>query len=323
MYYIMNPLDTVVHHGKINAKGCYPKRIEDVNTNIPYFEIYRNDMGRYDMKAYNYEGHDNAPRMDYYQQYFKSSIFPNIEKGHDITGYYNIELHDSYTYLRNGKDYKNCLVFSKFKNDVGPVLLPDPYMVGGYGNILRYEDKITWDKKRDVVHFCGTTTGDRNPHNNQRINLCLWSLANRNRYQFYITKIAQMSPDDITSCFPDFHKIYSQNGFSLEDQLSNKFIMHVDGNTSRFDVWPFKSNSVVLKYKSKEMLWYYDMMIDKTHFREVDVNTIDSVVNHCLSNPTECQITAFNAKRFVNDILQPISHQVYTTSLFETIAANK
>lgn len=319
----MNPLETIIHHGKINAKSCYPKREEDVDKNLPYFEIYRNEYGRYDMKTYNYEGHDNAPRMDYYQQYFKNSIFPNIDKEHDITGYYNIELHDSYTYLKNNKDYKNCFVFSKYKGDIGPVLLPDPYMVGGYGTAMKIEDKLMWDKKKDIVHFCGTTTGDRNPHNNQRINLCLWSLQNRDRYQFNITKVAQMNIEDIYKCFPEFDKIYYPKGYSIEEQLNNRFILHIDGNTSRFDVWPFKTNSVVFKYKSKEMLWYYDMLIDKTHFKEVDISNIDATVNHCIANPVECQVISHNAKRFVNDILQPISHQIYTTTLFETIAENK
>jgi hypothetical protein len=262
--------------------------------------------------------------MSYYETYFKNNIFPNVDRKVDITGYYNIELHDSYTYLNNGKDYSNCLVFSKFKDDNKPVLLPDPYMVGGYGSTLRVDDKVTWDKKKDSVSFYGTTTGNRDPVLNQRLKLCLWSLGkNRSRYNFNITNVAQMTMSDVRAAYPQFDSFYKPQGCPVEEQLNDKFLLHIDGNTSRFDVWSFKTNSVVLKYKSKDMLWYYDMMLERTHFKEVDMNSIESSVNQLLSNPVECQVIAWNAKRFVMDILQPITHQVYTTTLFETIGENR
>lgn len=320
----MNTLDSIIHHGKINAKACYPLSEEDVKKNLPYFEVYKNSTGRYDIRSYNYEKHDNAPRMQYYETYFKNSIFPNVDKAANITGFYNIELHDSYTYLENEKDYRNCLVFSKFKDDVGPILIPDPYQVGGYGTSLRLEDKIPWDKKRDCVSFYGTTTGHRDPLKNQRLNLCMWSLGqNRSRYNFNITNVAQMTMESVRQKYPQFDSFYKPQGCSTQEQLNDKFMLHVDGNTSRFDVWSFKTNSVVLKYKSRDMLWYYDMLLDKTHFREVDVNTMDATVNQLLSSPVECQIMSVNAKRFVMEILRPITHQIYTTSLFDTIGTNK
>lgn len=320
----MNTLETINHHAKVNAKSCYPRHLEDINLELPYFEVFRNDIGRYDIRTFNYETHDNAPRMGFYEAYFKNNIFPNVDKKTNICGFYNIELHDSYTYLNNKKDYKNCLVFSKFKHDVKPVLIPDPYMVGGYGTTLQVDDKLTWDKKRDTVSFYGTTTGSRDPSKNERLNLCLWSLGqNRQRYNFNITNVAQMSMESVQKAYPQFNTFYKPQGIPVEEQLKDKFLLHIDGNTSRFDVWSFKTNSLVLKYKSKDMLWYYDMMLERTHFKEVDTNNMEASVNQLLSNPVECQVIAWNAKRFVMDVLQPITHQVYSTTLFETIGENR
>ena len=97
----MNSTETIKYQGIINSGSCYPKRLEEINQDLPFFEILKDQNNRYDIKFYNYEKEDNAPRVPYLQSYFKNSILSNIEKSIDLKGFYNIELHDSYTYRNN------------------------------------------------------------------------------------------------------------------------------------------------------------------------------------------------------------------------------
>jgi hypothetical protein len=312
----MNSADSINYNALINSGKCYPKRLEDINNNLPYFEIFKNDYNRYDIRCFNYEKEDNAPRMPYIQHYLKNAILSNIDKNINIKGFYNIELHDSYTYRNNDIDYTNVLTFAKFKKDKGPVLIPDIYQLGNYGNTLNFEDKLTWDKKESKVIFRGGTTGNRNYLKNARIDICNWAKIKADIYDFKITNVVQMDPP------PNIQDIIS-TPISIEDQFKYKYIFNIDGNTCKFDCWPYKSNSLVLKYESDEMLWYYPMMMDKFHFAEVNKYTMDQTINHYNNNPLEAQIISVNARRFVHEILKPIAHQMYTISLFEAIGHNK
>lgn len=318
----MNTIETVKYQAQLNSGKCYPKRFEDINNLLPYFEIFKNSFNRFDVRCFNYENEDNAPRMPYIQNYLKTSILPNIDKSTDITGFYNIELHDSYSYRNNGLDYSNVFTFAKFKDHKGPVLLPDIYQLGNYGNTLAFDDRITWDKKEDKVIFRGGTTGNRDPLHNKRIDICNWALNKPELYDFKITNIVQMDAQHVANCIPKLSNILAP-AMPIEEQLKYKYIFCIDGNTCKFDCWPYKTNSVILKYESKEMLWYYPMMIDRFHFMNVDKTNMESTINHLNTNPVEAQIMSINARRFVHDILKAIAHQVYTVELFESIGHNK
>jgi hypothetical protein len=318
----MNSTETIKYQGTINSGSCYPKRLEDINQNLPYFEIFKDQYNRYDIKFYNYEKEDNAPRAPYLQGYLKNSILSNVDKSIDIKGFYNIELHDSYTYRNNDINYKNVFTFSKFKDDKGPVLLPDVYQLGNYGNTLQFEDKIQWDKKVNKAVFYGSTTGDRDPLKNKRIDICQWALNKPELYDYKITNIVQMDSATVIQKIPNIEKIMSK-AISVSDQINYKYLFNIDGNTSKFDIWPYKTNSIVLKYESKEMLWYHPLMLDKFHFVEVNKNNMESTINHYNNNPIDGQIVSVNARRFLHEILKPIAHQIYTVSLFESIGHNK
>jgi hypothetical protein len=185
-----------------------------------------------------------------------------------------------------------------------------------------FEDKITWDKKESKAVFRGGTTGSRNPKENKRIDICTWALQKPEVFDFKLTNIVQMDPVIVQQSIPQLGSIISQP-ITVQDQLKYKYIFCIDGNTCKFDCWPYKTNSMVLKYESDEMLWYYPMMIDRFHFASVNKGNMDSTINYYNSNPIEAQIISVNARRFVHEILKPIAHQMYTVKLFETIGLNK
>ena len=305
-----------------NSKGCAPRREEEVDKTIPYFSIKKNNLGKYDIDTFNYEWHDNAPRMDLWKTYLQNAVIPNIDPSLNISGYYNIELHDSYTYLDNDKNYKNVLTFAKFKNDPSSILIPDPYMICNWGNMLNsINDEQDWDTKLNKVCFYGTTTGNRDPFKNERINLCLWAKDKRSYCDFYITNVAQMSVDDCRKV-KGFDDIYHPR-VSISDQAKYKYHLMVDGNTCRFDVWYFKMNNVVMKYPSNEMLWYYPLLQDDNHYVEVNKDNIISKMNYFNTNPLHAQHIISNAKRITSKLFRPIIHQMYTTNLFENMALNR
>lgn len=319
----MNIQEDVIYLAQVNSRSCHPLREDEVDKSLPYFEIYKNDIGRYSTNIFNYKNHDNAPRMDLWKSYLQNSIFPNIHPMVDICGFYNIQLHDSYTYLDDNKSYKNVLCFSKFKQDPDPILVPDPYMICNYGNMLdSVNDVYDWTQKLDKVCFCGTTTGKKNPSTNDRIKMCIWSLNHKDICDFYITKVAQMDFNNINNSVSEFNKIY-RPPFSLDDQLKYKYHMVMDGNTCRFDVWYMKTNNVVMKYDSKEMLWYYPFLQSDTHYVEVNENTIRSKVNFFNNNHQHAAIMIYNTQRMAANLFRPIVHQMYTINLFENIAINK
>ena len=45
----MNCIDMIKWMGTVNAKKCYPKELDKINKTLPYFEVQKNECGRYDV----------------------------------------------------------------------------------------------------------------------------------------------------------------------------------------------------------------------------------------------------------------------------------
>lgn len=316
----MNDIELYDYLASNNSRFGRPLRKDEVNTSIPYFEIFRNNIGKYDIKGYNYESHDNASRMLLLEYYLKTNIFPNIKN--NVCGYYNIELHDSYTYLNNNKNYKGCLVFSKFKDDNTPVLIPDPYSMCNWNGLQQRipNDNIPWNNKLKKACFYGTTTGSRITSLNERINMCLWSVPKRDILDCYITKIAQMTENDVQMYAKDLFPMIISQPKDIDEQMKYKFNIVIDGNTCRFDIWNYFMNSVALKFESKEHLWYYPMLQDNIHFKSVRKDNIESIIMN--TDDKEANFIINNAKCTMKKIVNPLTSMQYFTSLFEYMYEN-
>lgn len=314
----MNESEIIEYLARQHSKFGRPKRHEEIDKSIPYFEIFKTGTGRYDVRGYAYENHDNALRMMYWEHVLKNRVLPHIRE--NISGFYNIELHDSYTYLDNDKKYDGVLTFSKFKHDDGPVLIPDPYALQNWGGMLnQINDPLQFNQKINKVCFYGTTTGNRDPRLNERIQMCLWSLTKPNLYDFKITNIAQMHENDVReACGNNFNNIISKN-VSPYEQMKYKFHLVLDGNTCRYDIWNYFTNSVTLKYESKEMLWYYPLLIDGQHYIEVNKDTIDKRMDVA---DEDANYIINSAKRIARIIQKPSSHMLYLGKVFENMVFN-
>ena len=323
----MNKYDSIRYLADGNAKRFCPLRVEDVeeveNKGIPYFCIKRSN-DRYGVEMFNYKTHDNAPRMPHYCNYILNHVLPNISKEFDVTGVYQIELHDTYTYLGNGKDYDNALVFAKNSEDRFPCLVPDPFMIDNYGGRLNIPDTTEFENKHDRIVFAGGTTGNTDPSKNQRLRVCEWSLGNRSFTEFHITHVAQMREDAVRNVYVRFSDMFVPP-LAQAAQYAYKYILSIDGNTACWDrlMWIINSKSLAMKYSSKDILWYYPLLQEGHHYVGVDMQTMHNKFMFCQSNPSHVKWMISNANAFARDYGNHLSTLLYTARLFENFAMNK
>lgn len=317
--------ENILFLAQANSMKCYPKRLEDINKNIPYFSLQKNSMGNnYTIKAFNYETHDNAPRMPYVLNYLSFNVFPYVVG--DLSGYYNIQLHDTYTYLNDNIDYTDVLCFGKKKHDKGPVQLPDCYFLGDWGG--KYHswrsggiDKVDWKDKQSKIVFAGTTTGSRDPIINDRIQTCIWA-QNKPECDFYITSIAQIDPKRIFREVPDFKYIYRQP-MNISEQMKYRYQLVIDGNTCRWNPDVYFTNTLAFHYPSNDMLWYYPLLREQQEFVSVNKDSMLNKFRYYENNPTEAKFIIENAKHTANKIFNKDVCSQYTIALFQCIADNK
>jgi hypothetical protein len=311
----MNFKDSIELLGSVNSATCYPKKYNEINLDLPYIRI---SNGKIDM--FNYKTHDNAPRMSYVCQFLSEEVLPNV-KG-NVNGYFNIQLHDTYTYLNDGINYKDVLCFGKNKSHKGPVMLPDCYFMGDWGKKYHnVADNLKFEQKIDKICFYGTTTGNKNPLLNERIQTCLWAI-DKPVCDFYITKIAQIEPSDIIKNIHNFNNIYAQP-IDFNSQSKYKYQLRIDGNTRKWDADAYFINSLALALPSKDMLWYESLINENTHFVEVTQDTMINKFNYFQENGNEAKLIIQNANRLANQLFNFKTAKDYTISLFENIAFNK
>jgi hypothetical protein len=324
----MNLNDFILDLAQSNSGQCYPKRLEDINTNIPYFSLKKNDVGnQYLIEAFNYQTHDNAPRMPYVLNYLYNNVFSNVQG--DLSGYYNIQLHDTYTYLNDGIDYRDVLCFGKRKSDKGPVQIPDCYFLGDWGG--KYHswrpdnndgiDMMKWEDKMSKIVFAGTTTGSRDPKTNERIQTCLWG-RDKDECDFYITNIAQIEPRRIFQDVLDFKYIY-RPPIPLSEQVKYKYQLVIDGNTCRWNPDVYFTNTLAFHYPSNDMLWYYPFLRDKQEFVNVDKSNMIDIFKYYENNHKEAKFIIDNAKHNANRIFNSNVCKQYMINLFQCIVDNK
>ena len=321
----MNCHDNILNIAQIAGKRLKPSRdIETVqHDDIPYFQIICGTGNHVSVKGYEYEKHDNAPRMKFFENILPSVLCKFNTQNYFMNGlYFNVELHDTYSYLDKfsyiSDIYDNCLVWSKRMNDDKVILLPDLYHLSNFNGKLKCHDTRQWDDKIDKIGFWGTTTGNTDPQKNQRIQTCLWGIPHREKVDFYITKIAQMTAKDIYLNIPYFQKIYSTYK-SDEDMLKYKFLLDIPGNTCSWDRVPFIMNSRSLLFKApcQDVCFYYPFMKSGTHFIDVDTDHMLSTMTYYMNNPKEAILITENANYFVNSYLEQNSAYLYMSTLFQ------
>lgn len=315
----MNNIEAITQLGRqTGSKLKIAQHESDIKHDLPYFYISKDRQ----FKLFNFETHDNADRLPFLCNFLHAHVFKYIPQELSLEGYYNIELHDTYTDKTRQHDYKNCLVWSKAKHDQGVVLIPDLYQLADYGGKLKIQDTQTWDNKLDKIAFFGTTTGDRNPHSNTRINTCFWSKQHApDICDFYITKIAQIPPQKLFQCFPNFNTI-QHSPVEPQHMFKYKYLLDIPGNTCSWDRVPMvlNSKSLLFKMPCHEMCWYYPLLHDNEHYVHVTTDSILTNFKFYQNNKARAQEIIQRANMFVKQFLQPQHAIIYLISLFEEAA---
>jgi hypothetical protein len=320
------------------AARAAPLRRSELRADLPYLRIARSPLNprRFMVQeAGNYEQHPNADRMLLVAAYLNTHALPFVDPAANLhDAFFNIELHDSYTYLPargetspDTAKYDGVLTFARRIEDTGPVLLPDPYQMTNYGGLMHaYTDSIpAAAKKDDRAVFVGATTGDPVPARNARIQLCLWASENADVMHAKVTKVAQMSKAAMeASIGADACERIVAPPYSLAAQHEFRYHLNMDGNTCRFDVWPFASQSVVLKMRSPDMLWWHPLMREGREF--VGVTSFEDVrTQRARLQADGKQRTSIvaSANAFARHLLQPTMHHLYTAALLEHLGGNR
>lgn len=235
--------------------------------------------------------------------------------------------------------YEDCcsapgvICFNKKEGDPS-VLMPDLYQMTNYnGNIRTLVDNKSFTSKIPIMFFVGATTGSANLAENERINVCVWSLKNRDISKFGVNYIVQRTRSDIQtyldtlvpSCNVD-SIIFTST--SLYEQLNYKYLLSIDGNACAWDrpVWIMKSNSMMIVLKSgfmspdskRHVCWYSSLLLPNIHYMEAaNMEELRHVYNMCETMQTECQTIIKNAHAFVDNVfLDTKLHFLYTAALF-------
>ena len=320
----MNSVETIETLGRSQGRYLTPlHELEELKETIPFVKVYRDSMnGRWRVRGDGHKGHDNADRMPLICHIMETNILPNLPKEVNVAGMYQIELHDSYTYLdRDPQVYDNVMTFSKFKHHTRAICIPDIYQLMNYGG-RDFNDPIAFSKKRDKIIGAYTTTGDRNPLKNERIQTCLWSLKNRDACDLYITKVAQMAEQHLYDTYPMLSNIMT-TFMPPHEQLQYKYILNIKGNTETWDqAWMLASNSLMLKKHHDDMCWYAPLLLDRSHYVRCYTNEdILKSRSYYSNNQHEAQQITANANKFVKDFMHPHTHAIlYWTRLFEESA---
>ena len=211
------------------------------------------------------------------------------------------------------------------------VLIPDMYQMNNYGKDIFLSDKddMKFTDKINKVVFYGTSTGSLNSSLNTRLNTCIWSIKDewaKKMTDIKITKLAQISLTGI-NIYAKQQKIDIKNIFadhvSIEDQIKNKYILSIDGNTWAWNrpVWIMNSNSLLFKYEYDKIGWYYPLLKENEHYVSVSINTMENKYNFFENNTNQALNIIEQSKTFVKNYCSEEACIFYLRSLLEEISS--
>jgi hypothetical protein len=341
-----SPIECIQYAAKAEARGFRSMRIDDgddpessINQSIaggrvPVLRIQRRaSTAAYEVTGENHAGHDNEPRMDFIAAFLKERVLPYVDPHIDVSGRYPIELHDSYSYLSNADEYRNCLTFSRRRGDAGRVtLIPNPFQMSNFGGAFdSASDRVPWDQKLDCVYFAGSTTGARDPLRNARVRTCLYALDHlaQAKANLRITSVVQMSDDAFRDAVPRWREIVAPPA-PIADNYKYRYLLNVPGNTCAWSRLPMAlaSKGLVMSLgmhhdedsRTADVEWYYPFLLESVHYLPCTLETLAAKHEFGAANSQLTQYMIANANRFHEAFLGSHQAALYLRTLLEEIA---
>ena len=318
----MQSYDAIIHLAKEEARHFRPLRDDEVHAKLPYFKLSKQGGAQYKAEVFNHVGHENENRLPWFVSYMMNEVVQHVDTNINISGCYQMELHDTYAYLNNEHDYTNTLVWSKRKSDNHVVLLPDMYHLSGFSNRFdKMRDTVSFAEKLSKVAFFGTTTGSLDPTKNTRIQMCRWAQKHRDFTDVYITRIAQIPIAKIVEAVPEFNDICCPP-VPESHMYKYRYCLDIPGNTCSWDRVPavMNSNSLLFKMPCDDMCWYYPLLHAGTHYVSCNTHDMLSKFTYYQNNRKDVKFITDNAQHFVKQFMHKKHALMYTVALFEEAA---
>lgn len=286
---------------------------------VPLLHLSRGLGGRWTVGSTGERGHPNEARMPAVRDWMERDVLALCG---DVSGTYRLELHDSYTYLPRGDDYRDTLSFCRDAfTPMSVAVFPDPYQASGYAGLLGPADTVPWAAKRPTIVFAGATTGDTDPTKNKRVLACIWSLGHPRETCFRISAVVQMRPYDTLRRCPLLAEIIAPH-LSPEAQFQNRFLANIMGNTACWSRVPMvlRSGCVLFHMPHRDMAWYYPVMRAGVHY--VECATHDDLLlsrTACMADDAGCRRMTRDANAMYERYLTREAASSYAASLLSGI----
>lgn len=271
-----------------------------IEGNVLYYNYMNNRL--FTSEKINYNHHPGIISRD-------KLILKHIKELNITNLNFYLGLDDNYLYSWN------IFTFSKNKY-LKNILIPDLYALQNYDGKLNIIDNNI--NKVNKIVFAGTDTGNWNDLKlNQRLDVCS-TFANHPFIEAKITRIVQLSREKISSVYPNINH-FIDNPINIEQQLRYKCILSIDGNSTAWDrvPWIMNSKSLLFKYESDNINWYYPLMKDKEHYIECNKFDIENKFIYYINNPKEFDFIVSNANKFVNTYLNYDTQMLYFKLLIQ------
>jgi len=210
-----------------------------------------------------------------------------------------------------------------------------PYKIDKQGGrcmndyILKDLDIVKWEDRKPVVIWRGTGTGCGNSiENNPRLKVTKMSEELEEKGYLDAGIVEHTDRDKITQDNPYVHfyvndqKLKYKGFMSLQDQMTHKFILNIEGNSSAYRFSSlFRLGFCVLNVESKYKLWFEPFLEEGVHYIGIkhDLSNLVEKIEWCLEHDDECKQIAINGanffmkyinKNFVYDYLSDVLNKV-------------
>jgi hypothetical protein len=206
------------------------------------------------------------------------------------------------------------------------VLLPDiDFLINDFYRNSEYNDHLSYTEKLNHAIFVGSTTGGTvTPEIARDCGLPRLASARffsgNERVKFLLPSIVQCSS-------PEAQKILEQIEFcqhprvSWREQIKHKFLISIDGNGAACSrmVLSLKSNSILLKYNSDHVLYYFDALEPWVQYIPVHQNSdIEQLIDREALSPETFASVARNGRDFAEAFLTKEAVTSYMAELLLT-----
>jgi len=206
------------------------------------------------------------------------------------------------------------------------ILIPDTDYIGWkyYNNVPI--DTNHYNEKACKAVFAGSSTGGNITIDgvkkglNKRIKSAEYFIGNA-LVDFKITNVCSHDTEETRAYVKSLG--VTSDRLSWKEQTKNKFIISVDGNACTFKrvIDILHSNSVLLKYHSNRMQYYYPSLVKWMHYIPISENAdVINVVRDEINSPMRYKYISDVSTQFARDYLNECITDYYMIALLNQFA---